>query len=258
MTTVDAAEIAKFERISQEWWEPEGQFKPLHQINPVRVDYICSKLTGPDSVWEERISPVSESGQQRPTPSYGDLTGLEIVDIGCGGGILAEALDQLGASVIGIDRSEHIIGAAKAHQQESGSSVDYRVQSAAALATQRPNSFDVVLAMEVLEHVPDVSHFLLECASLLKPEGIFFFATLNRTIKSWAMAIVGAEYVLRWLPRGTHTYGKFIRPAELDQDLRRVGIRTHDIRGLSYVPWRDEWQLSQNPDVNYLGFGQRE
>lgn len=258
MATVNSEEIAKFERIAHEWWEPEGKFKPLHQINPVRVDYICSKLTGPESVWHENVSPVSSLGQQRPATVEGDLTGLEMLDVGCGGGILSESLDLLGASVTGIDRSERIIGAAKTHQQESGSKVDYRVQSAEELATQRPHSFDVVLAMEVLEHVPDVGHFLAACASLLKPEGIFFFATLNRTVKAWTMAIVGAEYILRWLPRGTHTYGKFIRPSELDQDLRQVGIRMCDIRGLSYTPLSAEWHLSQDPDVNYLGFGRFE
>ena len=236
MSSVDAEEIAKFEKIAHEWWEPEGKFKPLHQINPIRVDYICSQLTGSQSI---------------------DLTGLEMVDIGCGGGILSEALNQRGASILGIDRSERIIGAAKAHQQESGSSVDYRVQSSEALVAERPGSFDVVLAMEVLEHVPDVGQFLADCAALLKPDGIFFFATLNRTLKAWSMAIVGAEYILGWLPRGTHTYGKFIRPSELDRDLRRVGIQMEDLRGMSFMPLRNQWQLSQDPDVNYLGFGRR-
>ena len=248
MVTVDSAEIAKFEKMAHEWWEPEGKFKPLHQINPLRVDYICSKLV-------RSTDSDSTRGQAQPDPMEGDLTGLKIVDIGCGGGILSEALEQRGASVVGIDRSERIIGAAKAHQQESGSRVDYRVQSAEALATQQPNSFDVVLAMEVLEHVPDVGFFLEACSALLKPEGTFFFATINRTIKAWAMAIVGAEYILRWLPQGTHTYGKFIRPSELDRDLRQVGIQMRDLRGLTYAPLHGEWQLSQDPDINYLGFG---
>ncbi|MBF0462806.1 MAG: bifunctional 2-polyprenyl-6-hydroxyphenol methylase/3-demethylubiquinol 3-O-methyltransferase UbiG [Magnetococcales bacterium] len=237
MVTVDSEEIAKFERMAHEWWEPEGKFKLLHQINPLRVGYICTQLTGQEQ---------------------GDLTGLHILDIGCGGGILAEALAQRGATVTGIDRSERIIGIAKAHQQESGSKVDYRVQAAEALAAQSPHHFDVVLAMEVLEHVPDIHLFIEQCALLLKPQGHFFFATLNRTLQSWVMAIIGAEYILRWLPRGTHTYDKFVRPSELDQALRQVGIHLCDLRGMSYHPLRHAFHLSQNPQVNYLGFGKRE
>ncbi|MEO5362936.1 MAG: bifunctional 2-polyprenyl-6-hydroxyphenol methylase/3-demethylubiquinol 3-O-methyltransferase UbiG [Magnetococcus sp. DMHC-8] len=236
MVTVDSEEIAKFERMAHEWWEPDGKFKLLHQINPLRVDYICSQLTG--------------------TPQ-GTLTGLQVLDIGCGGGILAEQLDQRGATVVGIDRSERIIGIARAHQQESGSQVDYRVQAAEELATRQPHSFDVVLAMEVLEHVPDVGDFVASCAALLKPQGHFFFATLNRTIQAWMAAIVGAEYILRWLPQGTHTYGKFVRPSELDRALRREGIHLCDLRGMSYHPLSNTFQLSQNPDINYLGFGRR-
>ena len=246
MVTVDPVEIANFEKMAHEWWEPEGKFKALHQINPVRMDYICSKLQ-------------AGRGDSQPSDAFGaDLSGLQMVDIGCGGGILSESLDQIGATVTAIDRSERTIGVAKAHQMESGSKVDYRIQSVEELAAERPKSYDVVLAMEVLEHVADIGQFVSECSTLLKPEGFFFFSTLNRTIKAWTMAIVGAEYVLRWLPRGTHTYGKFIRPSELDHDLRQVGIRTCDIRGMQYLPLRSEWQLSQNPDVNYLGFGRSE
>ena len=236
MVTVDAEEIAKFERIANEWWEPEGKFKLLHQINPLRVAYICTQLTGIEQ---------------------GDLSGLKMVDIGCGGGILAEALDQRGADVVGIDRSEGVIKAAQAHQRESGSKVVYRLQAAEALAAQSPHSFDVVLAMEVLEHVPDVQSFIAQCAALLKPQGLFFFATLNRTVQAWMAAIVGGEYILRWLPRGTHTYGKFIRPSELDQALRHVNIRLRDLRGMSYQPLGNHFQLSQDTNINYLGFGQR-
>ena len=236
MVTVDSEEIAKFERMAHEWWEPEGKFKLLHQINPLRADYICTQLTG--------------------TPQ-GLLTGLNMLDIGCGGGILSESLDQRGATVVGIDRSERIIEVAKRHQTESGSTVDYRVQAAEALADQHPNHFDVVLAMEVLEHVPDVEAFIASCATLLKPDGYFFFATLNRTIQSWMAAIIGAEYILRWLPQGTHTYGKFIRPSELDQSLRRAGLHLRDLRGMSYHPLGNSFRLSQNPNINYLGFSRR-
>ena len=257
MVTEDAEEVAKFEKIAHEWWEPEGKFKTLHQINPVRVDYICSQLmrSKSDQMGDHPLG--SDVDQQKTSMAFCDLTGLNILDVGCGGGILSESMDQMGASVIAIDRSEHIIGAAKAHQQESGSHVDYRVQSTEELVAQQSGDFDVVLVMEVLEHVPDVGVFLAECATLLKPNGYLFFATLNRTIKAWTMAILGAEYILGWLPRGTHTYGKFIRPSELGRDLRRAGIHMSDLRGMTYLPLRKEWQLSQDPDVNYLGFGQR-
>ncbi|MBF0097976.1 MAG: bifunctional 2-polyprenyl-6-hydroxyphenol methylase/3-demethylubiquinol 3-O-methyltransferase UbiG [Magnetococcales bacterium] len=234
METVDAEEVAKFERMAHEWWEPEGKFKLLHQINPLRAGYICQQLTGSE---------------------YGSLAGLRILDIGCGGGILSEAMDQQGGAVVGIDRSERIIGTAQAHQNESGSSVRYRVQAAEDLAREEPGSFDVVLAMEVLEHVPDVDDFIKHCALLLKPRGWFFFATLNRTVQSWVAAIVGAEYVLRWLPKGTHTYGKFVRPSELDISMRRYGIALQDVRGMSYQPLGNTFQLSNNPNINYLGFG---
>ncbi|MBF0184994.1 MAG: bifunctional 2-polyprenyl-6-hydroxyphenol methylase/3-demethylubiquinol 3-O-methyltransferase UbiG [Magnetococcales bacterium] len=236
METVDAEEIAKFERMAHEWWEPEGKFKLLHQINPLRVGYICQQLTGSE---------------------YGSLSGLRLLDIGCGGGILSEAMEQQGATVVAIDRSERIIGTAKAHQQQSCSSVDYRVQAAEDLALADPAGFDVVLAMEVLEHVPNVDDFVASCSRLLKPDGWFFFATLNRTVQSWVAAIVGAEYILRWLPKGTHTYGKFIRPSELDQAMRRVGLQLHDIRGMSYQPFSNSFQLSNDPNINYLGFARR-
>ncbi len=237
MSTEDVAEIAKFEKIADEWWDPDGKFKPLHQINPIRVDYIRRQLTGADDR---------------------DLEGLKVLDIGCGGGILSESLDQYGARVTAIDRSEQIIGVAKAHQRESGSQVDYRLQSARELGETRARSFDAVLAMEVLEHVPDVPKFLQECAALIKPGGHLFFATLNRTPQAWLLAIAGAEYLLGWLPRGTHQYEKFIRPSELNRDLRQAGVQMRDLRGLSYNPLADEWKLSNNPNVNYLGYGRRE
>lgn len=236
MSTEDAAEIAKFEKIADEWWDPDGKFKPLHQINPLRVDYIRTRLTGSEDA---------------------DLEGLQLLDIGCGGGILSEALDQYGAQVTAIDRSDHIINVAKARQRESGSRVDYRMQSARDLGKSAAGGFDAVLAMEVLEHVPDVPAFIRECAALIKPGGHLFFATINRTPQAWLMAIAGAEYILGWLPRGTHKYEKLIRPSELSRDLRAAGIQVRDLRGLSYNPLQDEWRLSNNPSVNYLGYGVR-
>lgn len=236
MATEDPAEIRKFEEMAHEWWEPEGKFKPLHQINPVRLSYIRQQLTG--------------------VPK-GDLQGLRLLDIGCGGGILSEALDQCKAQVVGIDRSERIIGIAKAHQRQSSSAVDYRLQSVEELSLQEPASFDGVLAMEVLEHVPDPESFLRHCAFLLKPGAPLFFATLNRTVRSWLMAIVGAEYVLQWLPRGTHQHERFIRPSELQRLLILAGVEMVDVCGMSYHPLKREWYLSRDASVNYLGYGRR-
>ncbi|MEO5370991.1 MAG: bifunctional 2-polyprenyl-6-hydroxyphenol methylase/3-demethylubiquinol 3-O-methyltransferase UbiG [Magnetococcus sp. DMHC-1] len=234
MSTDDPSEINKFDTMAHEWWDPDGHFKPLHRINPIRTRYIQDRL--------------ADAGVT-------SLSGLRVLDIGCGGGILAEGLDVLGASVTAIDRSDKIIGVAKAHQKESGSRVDYRLQSAGELAQSAPASFDMVMAMEVLEHVSDPPKFLQECAQLLKPGGFLFFSTLNRTPRAWLLAIAGAEYVLRWLPRGTHQYDKFVRPSELSDWLRPVGIRVRDISGLTYIPWRDQWEISRDPSVNYLGFG---
>ncbi|MBF0177159.1 MAG: bifunctional 2-polyprenyl-6-hydroxyphenol methylase/3-demethylubiquinol 3-O-methyltransferase UbiG [Magnetococcales bacterium] len=234
MSTDDPSEISKFELMAHEWWDPEGRFKPLHRINPLRTGYAKERLA---------------------SQGFADMSALRLLDIGCGGGILAESLDQLGASVTAIDRSEKIIGVAKAHQQESGSRVDYRLQSVEALAQEAPASFDAVMAMEVLEHVADPPRFLHACSLLLKPGGLLFFSTLNRTWKAWLLAIAGAEYVLRWLPQGTHQYDRFIRPSELSGWMRSAGIRVRDVSGMTYVPWRDQWEISRDPSVNYLGFG---
>jgi 2-polyprenyl-6-hydroxyphenyl methylase / 3-demethylubiquinone-9 3-methyltransferase len=236
MSTVDQEEITKFAQMAHEWWEPEGKFKPLHEINPIRMEYIQTHLGG---------SP------------YADLSGLKLLDIGCGGGILSEALSQQGASVVAIDRSDTIIGTAKAHQIISGSDVDYRMQSAGQLGKEQPEAFDAVMIMEVLEHIPDVPAFLEECSLLVKPGGKLFFATLNKTWKSWLYAIVGAEYILGWLPRGTHNYDKFIRPSDLNRDLRNVGISMRDLAGISYNPATTEWRLSDDPSVNFLGYGEK-
>lgn len=237
MSTEDPKEIAKFEQMAHEWWEPEGKFKPLHQINPVRMRYIRTHLGGsPDA----------------------DLSGLKILDVGCGGGILSEALYEQGAKVTAIDRSDTIIAVARAHQRETGSDVDYRMQSTSQLLQEHQGAFDAVMVMEVLEHVPDVTDFLAECAALTRPNGWIFFSTLNRTFKSWLFAIVGAEYVLRWLPRGTHQYDKFIRPSDLEREMRTVGFKMQDLVGVTFHPLTREWGLSTDPSVNFLGFGVRQ
>ncbi|MBF0357625.1 MAG: bifunctional 2-polyprenyl-6-hydroxyphenol methylase/3-demethylubiquinol 3-O-methyltransferase UbiG [Magnetococcales bacterium] len=236
MSTVDQEEITKFAQMAHEWWEPEGKFKPLHEINPIRMEYIQTHLGGSPSA---------------------DLSGLKLLDIGCGGGILSEALSQQGASVVAIDRSDTIIGTAKAHQIISGSDVDYRMQSAGQLGKEQPEGFDAVMIMEVLEHVPDVPGFLEECSLLVKPGGKLFFATLNKTWKSWLYAIVGAEYILGWLPRGTHDYNKFIRPSDLNRDLRNAGISMRDLAGISYNPATMEWRQSDDPSVNFMGYGEK-
>lgn len=236
MSTVDPDEIAKFEAMADEWWDPDGKFKPLHQINPLRLDYIQHSAAG----------------------HFKDgLKDLSILDIGCGGGLLAEGLWQRGAKVVAIDRSDTIISVAQTHQRQTGSDVDYRMQSTGQLQESGTEFFDMVMAMEVLEHVPDVPGFIREAASVLKPGGLLFFATLNRTWQSWLKAIVGAEYILGWLPRGTHRHDKFIRPSELEADLRHAGLRMRDVTGMVYSPLLREWRLDRDTSVNFLGFALR-
>lgn len=237
MTTVDTAEIDKFEEMAHEWWDLEGKFKPLHRMNPVRMGYIRDMLTG------------------SPT---GSLEGLRVLDIGCGGGILAEALAEAGADVTAIDRSDKIIGVAKAHQAESGSSVNYQVAATRDLV-DAGTTFDAVCAMEVIEHVPDVPAFLAEAAALVKPGGggKLFFSTINRTRKAQALAIFMAENVLRWVPRGTHDYEKCVKPSEVDAALRRTGMALKQVKGMAFSPVTTTWTLTDDVSVNYLGYGEK-
>jgi len=234
--SVDPREVERFAKMAARWWDPRGPMAPLHKLNPVRLAYI-------------RDEAARHFG--RDAKKLGCLKGLRILDIGCGAGLLTEPLARLGAEMTGIDPAEENIAAARAHAVESGVTVDYRDTTAETLVANG-EQFDVVLAMEVVEHVTDVPSFVATCASLVKPGGLFFAATLNRTLKSFALAIVGAEYVLRWLPRGTHQWDKFVTPDELESAIEDAGLNVTGERGVMYNPLADRWQLSSDMDVNYM------
>jgi 2-polyprenyl-6-hydroxyphenyl methylase/3-demethylubiquinone-9 3-methyltransferase len=227
---IDPAEVAKFDALASRWWDPEGQFKPLHQINPVRLGYIAARA---------------------------ELAGRRIIDVGCGGGLLAEALAARGARVTGIDRSGAALSVARLHLLESGLEVDYRQIGAEALADEQPGSADVVTCLELLEHVPEPLSLVGACARLVRPGGQVFFSTLNRNPKSYLYAIVGAEYLLKLLPAGTHDYARFIRPAELAAWMRSAGLELHDLTGMSYNPLTARYALTRDVSVNYLVHGVR-
>jgi len=235
-SSVDAAEIERFSRYGADWWDPRGPMATLHKFNPIRVGYIRDHAA-------EHF--------QRDAKKLDSLKGLRILDIGCGGGILSEPLARLGADMVGVDPAEENIAVASAHAVESGVAVDYRATTAEALAAAG-ETFDVVLAMEVVEHVTDVDAFVATCAGMVKPGGMMFAATLNRTLKSFALAIVGAEYVLRWLPRGTHQWDKFVTPTELESAFEDAGLNVIGERGVVYNLFADRWQLSSDMDVNYM------
>jgi 2-polyprenyl-6-hydroxyphenyl methylase/3-demethylubiquinone-9 3-methyltransferase len=234
--TVDAAEVGRFSRLAGEWWDPHGKMAVLHKFNPVRLAYIR------DAVCRQ----FSRNAGRPPC-----LDGIRILDIGCGGGILCEPLTRLGATVIGADPSPDNINAAKLHADRGGLTIDYRVTAAEVLA-DTGERFDVVLAMEVVEHVADVGLFVRRCADMVKPGGLMIAATLNRTLKSFALAVVGAEYLLRWLPRGTHQWDKFVTPDELEVAMMQAGIRVVSETGVVYNPLTDQWRLSSDMDVNYM------
>ncbi|MGH8482333.1 MAG: bifunctional 2-polyprenyl-6-hydroxyphenol methylase/3-demethylubiquinol 3-O-methyltransferase UbiG [Nevskiaceae bacterium] len=225
-SNVDPGEIGRFERIAATWWNPNGEMAPLHVINPVRVRYI------------ERAA--------------GPLKGKAAVDIGCGGGLLSEALAARGAAVTGVDLAEDLLAAARAHLKVSKLSVDYRAMPAEALAAEKPGAFDLVTCLEMLEHVPDPAAIVAACAKLARPGAPIVFSTLNRNAKAYALAIVAAEYVLGLLPRGTHDYARFIRPSELERWARAAGLDVVEIRGLAYNPLLKSASLSDDCDVNYL------
>jgi 2-polyprenyl-6-hydroxyphenyl methylase/3-demethylubiquinone-9 3-methyltransferase len=225
MSNADAIEIEKFNQFAHRWWDANSEFKPLHDINPLRLNYI------------DRIA---------------TLSGKTVLDVGCGGGILSESMAALGAQVTGIDLADKSLKVAKLHLLESGKQVEYRKIAVEALAAERPASFDVVTCMEMLEHVPDPQSVIRACAELVKPGGYVFFSTLNRNLKSYLLAVVGAEYVMNMLARGTHEYAKFLKPSELAQFCRNAGLNVNDITGMSYNPFSKTYSLGKDTDVNYL------
>jgi 2-polyprenyl-6-hydroxyphenyl methylase / 3-demethylubiquinone-9 3-methyltransferase len=235
-TTIDHAEVERFSRLAAEWWNPNGKFKPLHKFNPVRLSYIREQVL-------ERFD--------RDPKAARPFKGLRFLDIGCGGGLLSEPMARLGAEVLGADASATNIEVAKLHANESGLDIDYRATTAEALA-DAGEKFDVVLNMEVVEHVADVELFIEACGRMLKPGGIMFVATINRTLKALGLAIIGAEYVLRWLPKGTHQYEKLVRPEELEAALGKAGMSVAETTGVFYNPFTDSWNKSQDIDVNYM------
>jgi 2-polyprenyl-6-hydroxyphenyl methylase/3-demethylubiquinone-9 3-methyltransferase len=235
-STVDAAEIERFSRMAANWWDPRGPMAPLHKFNPVRLAYIRDQAA---------------MHFQRDPKRLDGLKGLRILDIGCGAGLLSEPLARIGAEVVGADPAAANIEAARLHAAEAGVAVDYRATTAEALA-DAGERFDIVLAMEVVEHVSDVKLFVRRCAEMVKPGGLMIAATLNRTLKSFALAIVGAEYVLRWLPRGTHQWDKFVTPEELESAMEAGELRRIGESGVIYNPLADKWRLSPDMDVNYM------
>jgi 2-polyprenyl-6-hydroxyphenyl methylase/3-demethylubiquinone-9 3-methyltransferase len=241
-STVDDDEVARFSALAETWWDPRGKMAVLHKFNPVRLAYI-------------RDAACRQFG--RDPKRLDCLSGLRFLDIGCGGGLLSEPLARLGASVVGADPSSTNIEAAKLHAHKSELAIDYRETTAEALA-EADEKFDVVLAMEVVEHVTSVELFINRCASMIRPGGLLIAATLNRTLKSFALAIIGAEYVLGWLPRGTHRWDKFVTPNELEIALELAGLRQIDESGVLYNVLTDAWQLTSDMDVNYLMTAERQ
>ncbi len=237
--SIDPDEVARFDALAKQWWDPEGSFKPLHKLNPTRLAFIRDRLA-------DHFGRDPRAGKP--------LEGLRLLDIGCGGGLLSEPLARLGAAVTGIDAAAEGLEVATRHARESGLDIDYRPSDVEALA-ESGSAFDVVVNMEVVEHVADREAFLAASARLVAPGGAMVLATLNRTPKAFALAIVGAEYLLRWLPRGTHDWHRFVRPSELVKALRRHGLVTEEVAGLVYSPFTDRWRVSAgDTDVNYLVF----
>ena len=234
-TTINKEEIQKFSRLADEWWDVNGKFKPLHMFNPVRIEYITENIKNYFNIEKDKQNL---------------LQGLNILDIGCGGGLISEPMARLGATVTGIDASEKNIKVAKLHSKKSGLQINY--QNISPEKFQEFEKFDVILNLEIVEHVDNVNLYIKSCYSLLKKNGLMFTATLNRSLTSYIKAIIGAEYLLRWLPIGTHDWNKFIKPEELENFLSQENFRTHDIRGLKYNPFTKKWKKTNDLSVNYI------
>ena len=235
MTTINKAEIQKFSSLADEWWDVKGKFKPLHMFNPIRIEYITQMIKKHFNISDKKINPFNE---------------LNILDIGCGGGLISEPMARLGANVTGIDASEKNIKIAQIHSKENNLEINY-INSSPEKLKEREN-FDIILNLEIIEHVEDVELYISSCSKLLKKNGLMFTATLNRTVISYLKAIVGAEYILRWLPIGTHDWNKFIRPEELEKKLSIANFKTIEVKGLEFNPFNKKWKKSDNLSVNYI------
>jgi 2-polyprenyl-6-hydroxyphenyl methylase / 3-demethylubiquinone-9 3-methyltransferase len=234
--TLDPEEVARFSRLAEAWWDPNGKFRPLHKIGPPRIEFVRDSIIGHFGC---------KAGGLKP------LAGLRVLDIGCGGGLVSEPLTRLGAAVTGIDPAEKNIAIAKGHAEGQGLAIDYRAVRAEELVAES-RRYDAVVCLEVVEHVPDVPAFLKVIATLVRPGGILIVSTINRTLKAYALAIVGAEYVLRWLPVGTHQWDRFVTPDELRRGIEAAGLSTPTFRGMTYNPLTDIWSLASDIDVNYM------
>ncbi len=240
--TADAEEVARFAAIADEWWDPNGKFRPLHQLAPVRLAFIREQITARLGLDDASVRPFE---------------GLRILDVGCGGGLVSEPMARLGAMVTAIDAAARNIEVAKLHARQSGLDIDFRATQPEDMA-RSGESFDIVISLEVVEHVADLPAFLAACSALVRPGGGLVLSTINRTLKSLALAKVMAEYVLRWLPVGTHDWKKFVKPSELASDLRPTGMEIVAMRGMDYNPLSDTWRLCSNLDVNYLAFAKKD
>ena len=235
MTTINKEEIQKFSKLADEWWDAKGKFKPLHMFNPIRIEYITKMIRKYFEISDNEINPFNK---------------LKILDIGCGGGLISEPMARLGANVTGIDASEKNIKVAKIHSKENNLEINY-LNSSPEMLKER-EEFDIILNLEIIEHVEDVQLYINSCSKLLKKNGLMFTATLNRTITSYIKAIIGAEYILRWLPIGTHDWNKFIRPEELEEKLSTENFKTIEVKGLVFNPLNNKWKKSNNLSVNYI------